>query len=88
MEEDRSKDAQFYEMCGWITLFNGFIQKQQLYQFLAGINDTFDKERKDLLNQDPLPTLNVAYATIRREIARHGIMSHTSSSGLRPLENS
>ena len=69
-----------------ITLFNGFIQKQRLYQFLAGINDTFDKEMRDLLNQDTLPTLDVAYAMIRQDIARRGIMSHTSSSGLRPSE--
>ena len=69
-----------------IILFNGFIHKQRLYQFLARINDTFDKERRNLLNQDPLPTLDVAYATISREISRRGIMSHTSSSGLRPSE--
>ena len=51
-----------------ITIFNTFIQKQRLFQFLAGINDTFDKEKRDLLNQDPLPTVEIAYATIRREI--------------------
>ena len=29
-----------------ITIFNTFIQKQRLFQFLAGIHDTFDKEKK------------------------------------------
>ena len=29
-----------------ITIFNTFIQTQRLYQFLAGINDSFDKERQ------------------------------------------
>ena len=69
-----------------ITIFNTFIQKQRLFQFLAGIHDTFDKEKRDLLHQDPLPTVEVAYATIRREISRRGIMSHTSSPGKIPSE--
>ena len=69
-----------------ITIFNGFIQKQRLYRFLAGINDTFDKERWDLLNQDPLPTVEKAYATIRREINRRGIMTDASSLEMIPSE--
>ena len=56
-------------------IFYTFIQTQMLFQFLAGVNDSLDKERRDLLNQDPLPTLDKAYATIRREIARCGIMT-------------
>ena len=64
-----------------ITIFNTFIQKQRLFQFLAGINETFEKEKRDLLNQDPLPTVEVAYATIRCEISRRGIMTHASSPG-------
>ena len=28
-----------------ITLFNSFIQRQRLYQFLAGVNDSLDKEK-------------------------------------------
>ena len=69
-----------------ITIFNTFIQKQRLFQFLVGIHDTFDKEKRDLLNQDPLPTVEMAYATIRREISRRGIMTHTSSPGKIPSE--
>ena len=64
-----------------ITIFNTFIQKQRLFQFLAGINETFDKEKRDLLNQDPLPTVEMAYAAIRLEISRCSIMTHTSSPG-------
>ena len=47
-----------------ITAFNTFIQRECLYQFLTGINDNLDKERIDLLNMEPLPTVEVAYATI------------------------
>ena len=69
-----------------ITIFNGFIQRQQLYHFLAGINDTFDKKRGDLLNQDPLPIVEKAYATIHREINRRGIMTDTSSLRMIPSQ--
>ena len=69
-----------------ITIFNTFIQKQRLFQFLAGINETFDKEKRDLLNQYPLPTVEMAYATIRREISRSGIITHASSPGKNPSE--
>ena len=69
-----------------ITQFNSFIQRQKLYQFLAGINENLDKESRDLLNQDPLPTIKMAYAMIRRELARRGIMGTTSSLGTSPSE--
>ena len=62
-----------------ITLFNSFIQRQRLYQFLAGVNDSLDKEKWDILNLDPRPTIDAAYATIRREIARRGIIIGNSS---------
>ncbi|KAK1367303.1 hypothetical protein POM88_042864 [Heracleum sosnowskyi] len=67
-----------------ITSFNSFIQRQRLYQFLAGVSDTLDKEKRDILYQDPLPTLDAAYASIRREIARRGIMANDSSLGREP----
>ena len=62
-------------------IYNQLVQKNRLYQFLAGVNETFDKERRDLL-QDPLPTAEEAYACIRREIMRRGIMKREPSSEL------
>ena len=69
-----------------ITEFNRYIQRQRLYQFLTGINDNLDKERRDILNSKPLPTVETAYATIRREIARRRIMNGVSSPGTSPSE--
>ena len=69
-----------------ITTFNNIIQRQRLYQFLIGINENLDKERRDLLHMDPLPTVDVAYATIRWEISRRRIMIGVSSPGLDPSE--
>ena len=69
-----------------ITEFNKYIQRQRLYQFLTGINDNLDKERRDLLNNDPLPTVEAAYTIIRREISRRKIMNSVSSLGTSPSE--
>ena len=57
-----------------IIIYNRLTQNKRLYQFLAGINETFDKDRRDLLLQDPLPTVEEAYASIRRETMKRGIM--------------
>lgn len=48
-----------------IQLYNRLTQEGRLYQFLAGVNDRFDPVKRDTLNQDPLPSLAAAYATIR-----------------------
>ena len=53
---------------------------------MAGINDNLDKEQRDVLNQDPLPTLYTTYATICCEFVRLGIMGATSSLGMNPSE--
>lgn len=68
------------------TISNAFIQHQCLYQFLAGLNDSLDRDRRDLLNQDPLPTVDKAFATIRQNITRRAIMKGNSSSGNIPSE--
>ncbi|XP_057540778.1 uncharacterized protein LOC130818633 [Amaranthus tricolor] len=67
---------------GDIVIYNQLIQKNRLYQFLAGIHQTFDKDRRDLLLLDPLRTVEEAYASIRREILRRGIMKTEPSSDL------
>ena len=67
---------------GDILTYNQLIQQNRLYQFLVGINETFDKDRRDLLLLDPLPAMEEAYASIRREIMRRGIMKKEPSSDL------
>ncbi|XP_021730847.1 uncharacterized protein LOC110697774 [Chenopodium quinoa] len=56
------------------TVYNRMAQQNRLYQFLARLDEALDKDRRDLINSDPLPTIEVAYATIRREISRKEIM--------------
>ena len=67
---------------GDILTYNQLIQQKRLYHFLARINETFDKDRRDLLLLDPLPTVEEAYASIRREIMRRGILNKEPSSDL------
>ena len=57
-----------------ITIFNEITQKQKLYRFLYGINETFDKDRRDILNILTLPSVEEAHASIRREISRRQIL--------------
>ena len=61
------------------TTYNLLVQQNRLYQFLVGINENLDKEKRDILNQDPLPSVEAAYAQSRREIIRRNIMSGTST---------
>ena len=46
-----------------ITTYNNMVQQTRLYQFLAGITDSLDKEKRDILNQDPLPIVDLASLT-------------------------
>lgn len=66
-----------------ITIYKEISQRNKLYQFLSGINETYDKDRRDILNKTPLPTVEEAYASIRREISRREILN--PSSGQEPL---
>ncbi|CAO2839435.1 unnamed protein product [Amaranthus hypochondriacus] len=63
-----------------IIIYNQIIHHNRLYQFLAGLDESYDKDRRDLLIQSPLPTVEEAYAGIRREMLRRGIMKRVPSS--------
>ena len=65
-----------------IIIYNQLTQQNRLYQFLAGINESFHKDRRDLLLLDPLLTVEEAYASIRREVMRRHIMKKDPSSDL------
>lgn len=67
-----------------INMYNEITQKQKLYQFLSGINETYDKDRRDILNKIPLPSMDEAYASIRREISKREIMTSKTSPSLEP----
>lgn len=65
---------------GDIQIYNKKIQEQRLYQLLIAIDDKLEPIKRDILKRDPLPSVETAYAAIRREIARLNILQTTSSS--------
>ncbi len=61
---------------------NSIVQEDRVYTFLDGLNDHLDKIRGDVLHVRPFPTVEQAYAHVRREDMRQAIMmtkgDHTS----------
>ena len=63
-----------------IATFNKIKQEQRLYQFLTGIDKKFEIIRRNLLMQENTPSVESAYAAIRREATRLQILKPTTSS--------
>jgi len=63
-----------------IATFNKIKQEHRLYQFLTGIDEKFAVIRRDLLMQEKTPSVESAYAVVRREVARLQILKPTTSS--------
>ena len=69
-----------------IQLYNSNIQEDRVYVFLDGLDDQLDKIRSDVLQMKPFPSVEQAYAHVRREDTRQAVMLNntepTSSSVL------
>jgi len=66
-----------------IQKYNSIIQEDRVYTFLDGLDDRLDKIRADVLQLHPFPTIEQAYAHVRREDLRQMVMlskADTSSS--------
>ncbi|KAL3644807.1 hypothetical protein CASFOL_009987 [Castilleja foliolosa] len=75
-EMDR-RDHNDMETPGDILKLNRRIQTYRLYQFLHGANPKLDPVKRDLLKESPLPSVETAYAALRREASRVMIVNHT-----------
>ncbi|PNX97393.1 hypothetical protein L195_g020622, partial [Trifolium pratense] len=53
-----------------IQKYNSIIQEDRVYVFLDGLDDRLDKIRSDVLQLQPFPTVEQAYAHVRREDIR------------------
>lgn len=62
-----------------ITIYNTKVQEQRLFQLLMAVDDRFDNIRREILKKEPLPTVEAAYSTIRREEARINILKRGPS---------
>jgi len=50
------------------------IQEERVYIFLDGLDDRLDNIRGDILHMNPFPTIEQAYAHVRREAVRQAVM--------------
>ena len=57
-----------------IQKYNSILQEDRVYTFLDGLDESLDKIRADVLQIQPLPTVEQAYAQVRREDLRQSVM--------------
>jgi hypothetical protein len=57
-----------------IQHYNDLIQEDRVYVFLDGLDDRLDKIKGDILQMRLFPTIEQAYAHIRRESVRQAVM--------------
>ncbi|KAJ4712334.1 hypothetical protein OWV82_014593 [Melia azedarach] len=56
------------------TLLKNFIEKERIFEFLAGLNIEFDQVRVQVLRKEELPSLNETISIIRAKERRRGAM--------------
>lgn len=59
------------------VILKRFIEKERIYDFLAGLNAEFDAVRVQILGKEDLPSLNETMAIIRTEEGRRSVMLET-----------
>ncbi|GMI67956.1 hypothetical protein HRI_000464900 [Hibiscus trionum] len=77
------------------TKFMTHLNKERLYEFLAGLNRELDEVRSRILGRTSLPTIGEAFAEVRREEKRRLVMMRdlkepkpVTTDAYRPTENS
>ncbi|KAL9445159.1 hypothetical protein AB3S75_018199 [Citrus x aurantiifolia] len=58
-----------------IQRYNNLLQEDRVYVFLDGLDDKLDNIRSDVLQLHPFPTIEQAYAYVRREALRQMVMN-------------
>ncbi|CAA0834711.1 Unknown protein [Striga hermonthica] len=53
-----------------ITTYNKITQQNKLFNFLGGLNGDHDSIRREILREDPLPSVEAAYGKVRKEAAQ------------------
>ena len=72
-----------------INTYNRLQENHRLFKFLSGLTEQYDGITRDILRATELPSVDAAYATVRREAARKNLFSssvtptgHNPSSGI------
>ena len=58
-----------------IQRYNNLLQEDRVYVLLDGLDDKLDNIRSDVLQLHPFPTVEQAYAYVRREALRRAVMN-------------
>ncbi|KAI4297595.1 hypothetical protein L6164_037480 [Bauhinia variegata] len=56
--------------------YKGKIEKERVFQFLAGLNKSLDDVRSRILSRIPLPSTREVFSEVRREASRCKVMLH------------
>lgn len=72
-ELDLHYEADWGDLEGNIK-FKEHLEKERLYEFLAGLNRELDEVRGRVLGRRPLPSLSEAFAEVRREESHRRVM--------------
>ncbi|KAK9066126.1 hypothetical protein SSX86_015528 [Deinandra increscens subsp. villosa] len=65
-----------------ISMYNKLTQETRLFNLLGGLYSRYDVTRREILRMEPLPSPELAYATIRKEATRVRILqSETNNEG-------
>ena len=54
--------------------FKRHLEKERLYEFLTGLSRELDEVRGRILGRRPLPSIDEAFAEVRREASRKRVM--------------
>ncbi|KAL9443926.1 hypothetical protein AB3S75_017159 [Citrus x aurantiifolia] len=66
------------------ALMKRFVEKERIYEFVAGQNRVFDLVRVQVLGKEDLPSLDETIAAIRSEESRRGVMVESQSVRVQP----
>ncbi|XP_042059365.1 uncharacterized protein LOC121803840 [Salvia splendens] len=61
-----------------IEQFRNYSNSKRLIKFLTGLNQEYDSIRREILKEQPAPSVEAAYGWVKTEVARRRIMPPTS----------
>ncbi|XP_019068452.1 uncharacterized protein [Solanum lycopersicum] len=63
------------------------LQKLKLFQFLMGLNDTYNQARSQILLMSPLPSINQAYAMVMGDESQKSVSAMNGILGANPMSH-
>ncbi|XP_042009052.1 uncharacterized protein LOC121757595 [Salvia splendens] len=64
-----------------VDQFREFSSSKRLIKFLTGLNQEYDSIRREILKEEPHPSVEAAYGYVKREVTRRSINTSPSLTG-------